>query len=139
MNTRWEALILSNDLDLRRVLGRLLAANHMDFSYASSIETCKEIVARECVGLIFWDSHTWDGTYRDLARSMRSLDPRVKIVVISHSDDWNEHLSTTQMGAFGIIPFPCEPTDVEWVLSRAVRAELQEAKLQHVREVQLHL
>jgi len=139
MYTRWEAVILSNDLELRRALGRLLSANEVDFNYASSIENCKEIVARECVGLIFWDSHTWDGTYRDLARSVRSLDRRVKIVVISHNDDWDEHLSTTQMGAFGVIPFPCEPTDVEWVLSRAVRAKRQEARFDHVREVQLHL
>jgi DNA-binding NtrC family response regulator len=128
MHTRWEALILSTDLEWRRTLARILTANGIDFAYASNLEDCKEIVARECVGMIFWDSHLANGSYYELAFSVQSLDPRVKIVVISHTDDWNEQLATAQIGAFGVIPYPCQPTDIEWVLSRAIRAELEETK-----------
>ena len=136
MHTRWEVVILSTDLEWRRSLAHILTSNGIDFAYASSIEDCKEIVAREYVGLVFCDSHLADGTYRGLVRSVRSLDRRVKIVVISRMNDWNERLVTACIGAFGVIPFPCQPTDIEWVLSRAVRANLEEANSEHNRELQ---
>jgi len=138
MHFRWEAVILSADLEWRRAIAQTLVANGMDYSFASSIEECKEIVARDCVGLIFWDSHFADGTFQDLFHSVWSLDRRVKIVVISHMDDWEEHLATARMGAFGVIPYPCQPTDIEWVLSRAVRAEREEAGSEHIREPHFH-
>jgi DNA-binding NtrC family response regulator len=138
MHIRWEAVILSADLEWRRAVAQILAANGMDCAFASSIEECKEIVARDCVGLIFWDSHLADGTFQDLVHSMWSLDRRVKIVVISHRDDWEEHLATARMGAFGVIPFPCQPTDIEWILSRALRAEREEARSEHIREPHFH-
>jgi DNA-binding NtrC family response regulator len=139
MHIRWEAIILSSDLEWRHEVARILVENDMDYAFASSIEACKEIVARESVGLIFWDSRLPDGTFQDLLHSMWSLDRRVKIVVISHMDDWDEHLSTARMGAFGVIPFPCQPTDIEWVLSRAMRAEHEEARFDHLRELHFHL
>ena|SRR5579863_7922357 len=139
MHIRWEAVILSTDLEWRRAVAEILTANGIDYACASSIEDCKEIVARESVGLIFWDSHLADGTFQDLFRFMSSLDPRVKIVVISHMDDWDENLVTARMGAFGIIPYPCQPTDIEWVLSRAVRAEREEVQPDHLRELHFHL
>jgi len=139
MHIRWEAIILSADLEWRRAVAQILSANGMDYACASSIEDCKEIVARESVGLIFWDSHLADGTFQDLLHSIWPLDPRVRIVVVSHTDDWNEDLETARMGAFGVIPFPCQPTDIEWVLSRAIRAERENAHSDHLLELLLHI
>lgn len=139
MLTRWEAVILSTDLEWRRAVAQILAANRIDYVCASSLEDCKEIVARDSVSLIFWDSHLADGTFRDLLHSMWSLDPRVKIVVVSHMDDWDSHLAAARMGAFGVIPFPCQPTDIEWVLSRAIRAGREEAQSDLLREMHFQL
>jgi DNA-binding NtrC family response regulator len=140
MYTRWEAVILSTDLEWRHGLARILSDNGIDFAFATNVADCREIVAREYVGLIFWDSHLADGSYCDLLDSVQSLDRRVKIVVISHLDDWNRQLETARMGAFGVIPFPCQPTDVEWILSRAFRAERQEMEMKFdpVRELLPH-
>lgn len=139
MHTRWEVVILSSDLEWRRSLAHTLAANEIDFAYASSIEECKEIVARDFVGMVFWDTRLAKSTYQDLARSVRLLDRRVKIVVISHLKDWDDHLAAAQIGAFGVIPYPCQPTDIEWVLSRAARAEFEETRSNHIHELQPHL
>jgi DNA-binding NtrC family response regulator len=133
MRIHWEVVILSTDLEWRRDVAHILTANGIDFVCASSIEDCKEIVVRESVGIIFWDSHLAVETYQDLLASMLSLDPRVKIVVISHMDDWDKHVETARMGAFGVIPFPCQPTDIEWVLSRAIRAEREESRSNYLR------
>jgi len=133
MHIRWEAVILSTNLEWRRELAQVLNTNEIEYAYASSIEDCKEIVARESVGLIFWDSHVADESCQHLLQSIWSLDRRVKIVVISHLNDSDEHLAFAQMGAFGVIPFPCQPTDIEWVLSRAIHAECEQARTEHLR------
>jgi DNA-binding NtrC family response regulator len=137
MYTRWEAVILTTDLEWRHALARTLHANGVDFAYANSIRECKEIVARESVGLIFWDSHSATSTYQELAQAVRSLDQSVKIVIISHVDDLR--LPTAWTGAFGVIPFPGQPTDIEWVLSRALRAEFQNTMAGRHRQLQPQL
>jgi DNA-binding NtrC family response regulator len=138
MHIRWEVVILSMDLERRRELGKILATNEVEYAYASSIEDCKEIVARESVGLIFWDGHLMDGGCGDLLRSVWSLDRRVKIVVMSQMDDGDKRHAIAQMGAFGVVPFPCQPTDIEWILSRAVHAERKAENSEHSRMQHLH-
>jgi len=138
MATRSEAVILSTDWEWRHSLAHTLDANGMDYIFASSVEDCREIAGRESVELIFWDSHLIDGTYQDLARSIGSLDSRLKIVVVSHLDDGDRRLATAPNGAFAVIPFLCQPTDIEWVLSRASRASALEARSVPTRELQTH-
>jgi DNA-binding NtrC family response regulator len=138
MHIRWEVIILSPDLERRRELAKILTSNGIEFAYASSIEDCKEIVARESVGLIFWDGYLADGACRDLLDSIWSLDRRVKIVLMPHGEDRENHEAIERTGAFGVVPFPCQPTDIEWILSRALRAERAEDKLEHSRAQHLH-
>jgi DNA-binding NtrC family response regulator len=133
MHIRWEVIILSPDLERRRDLAKILTANGIEFAYASSIEDCTEIVARESVRLIFWDARLADGACRDLLNSIWSLDRRVKIVLMPHGDDKENHQAMERAGAFGVVPFPCQPTDIEWILSRAVRAEREEDTSEHSR------
>jgi DNA-binding NtrC family response regulator len=135
MATRSEAVILSTDWEWRHSLAHTLDANGMDYIFASSVEDCREIAGRECVTLIFWDSHLIDGTCQDLARLIGSLDGRAKIVILSHMDDWGRRLAGARNGAFAVVPFPCQPTDIEWVLSRA---SAREARSAQTRELQTH-
>jgi len=114
---------LSNDLEWRRSIANVLEANAIEFAFASTIEQCKDIVAHNRVGLIFWDSRSGEKTYLGLIRSVWSVDRSVKIVAICRTDEWGRYVETAQSGAFGVIPIPCQPTDVEWVIRRAVRAE----------------
>jgi DNA-binding NtrC family response regulator len=139
MHIRWEVVIFSTNLEWRRYLAQILTANEIEYAYASSLEECKEIVARESVGLIFWDNYLADESCQHLLHSIWSLDPRVKIVVISHVNDSNEHLANAQTEAFGVLPFPCQPTDVEWVLSRAIHAEREDPRSEQHRVQQLRM
>ena len=128
MPVRWEAVILSTDWEWRHSLARTLDAQGIDCIHATSVQDCREIVSRGPVGMIFWDSHLAGGGYQEFVQSVRAADARVKIVVVSHADDWDGPLAGTRNGAFAVIPFPCQPTDVEWALSRANRAELLEGQ-----------
>lgn len=136
MRPRREAIILSADWEWRHSLARTLEANDIDYAYAATVGACIEIVAAEPVGLIFWDSHLLDSTYQELVQSVQLRDSGVKIVVVSHTDDSDWQVQATKQRAFGVVPFPCEPTDIEWILSRAARAESQEDTPMRVRELQ---
>lgn len=136
MDTRWEAVILTANLEWRHALARTLHANGIDCAYATRLEDCKEILTHECVDLVFWDSHLAQGSYQEFARSLRSLDDQVKIVIVSHQD--SPLGATVRAEAFDVIPFPGQPTDIEWVLSRAVRSEFQHTRSDRHRELQPH-
>ena len=138
MPIRWEALILSTDWEWRHSLARTLDAQGIDCVHATSVQDCKEILSRESVGMIFWDSHLADVGYQEFVQSVRALDGQVKIVVVSHVDDWDGRLASARKGAFAVIPFPCQPTDVEWALSRANRAEVLDGRRERFGELRPH-
>jgi len=135
MPIRGEAVILSTDGEWRHSLARTLEAQGIDCIHASSVQDCKEILSQEPVGMIFWDSHLRDGGYQAFVQSIRAFDHRVKIMVVSHRDDWDERSASARKGAFAVIPFPGEPTDIEWALSRASRAEVFEGRGERFREL----
>ena len=137
MPIRWEAVILSTDWEWRHSLARTLDAQGIDCIHATSLQDCKEILSRESVGMIFWDSHLADGGYQEFVQSIPDLDTRVRIVLVSHTDDWDEPLANARKGAFAVIPFPCQPTDVEWALSRANRADVVEGRGEHASDLRL--
>ena len=139
MLIRAEAVIVSTDCEWRHSLAHTLDSYGIDCVHAGNLRECLEIVAREAVGLIFWDSHLVDASYQELAESMVAIDPHVRIVVVSHMDDRDWRLGGARKTAFAVIPFPCQPTDIEWALSRAVRAELLEDRSVPARELLPHV
>ena len=136
MDARWEAIILTTNLEWRHALARTLHANGIDCAYATRLEDCKEILLHQCVDLVFWDSHLADSSYQELVRFLRSLDDQVRIVIVSHQDRLLG--ATVRAEAFGVISFPGQPTDIEWVLSRATRSQFQHTRSDHHRELQPH-
>ena len=137
MLARSEAIILSTDWEWRHAFAHMLEANGVDYVFASSIEDCREIADRERVELIFWDTHLEPSSHQELLLSLRSPSEQVKIVVVSHADDCERPMSARKT-AFAVIPFPGQPTDIEWVLSRASRAAFLEARSSQVRELPTH-
>jgi len=127
MLARSEAVILSTDWEWRHTFAHMLDAYGLDYAFASSIEECKEIVHRDHAELIFWDSRLEPGSHHELLRLIRPPADHVKVVVVSHVDDWERPMSGARKDAFAVIPFPGQPTDIEWVLSRANRAAFLEA------------
>lgn len=122
MNTPLNVMILSSDLETRRRLKEVLGTNAIDAICSSSIHDCREVVAEDTVNLVFCDTSLADGSYRDLLRTPGFEDGRIKVVVTSRMAGWDEFLEAMRLGAFDMIATPCVPTEVEWVISQAVRA-----------------
>jgi DNA-binding NtrC family response regulator len=126
MNGPLEVMLLSSDLEARRRLKNILEGPGIDAVCVSSLSDCEGVLAKQPMDLVFCDSHFADGTYRDLLHSKYLADRRAKVVVTSRLADWDEFLDAIRLGAFDMIAAPCQPTEVEWVLSQVVRAQRAE-------------
>jgi DNA-binding NtrC family response regulator len=121
MDTPWQILIASSNLESRRALVQILTRQGLDPIGASNVAECREVLQKERVGLIFCDPLLADGSYRDLLEIARSGVDKARIVVTSKHANWDEYLEAMRCGAFDVISSPCRPTDVEWMVIQAKR------------------
>jgi DNA-binding NtrC family response regulator len=123
MTAPWEILVIASDLDRRRALAKTLTAQGLDSICVATICESLAMLADETVGLVFCDTQLSDGTYRDLLAALHALKVKTRVVVTSRHADWDEFLEAVHLGAFDVIPTPCRPTDVEWMVIQAKRDE----------------
>jgi len=123
MTVPWEVLVVSSDIEGRRELAAMLRRENIDPLCAGTVLECRNILAKEGVGLVFCDTQLSDGTYRDLIAASRGMKSRARVVVTSREGDWDEYLEAMRLGAFDVIASPCRPTDVEWMVIQARRDE----------------
>lgn len=121
MDTPWQIVVASSDLESRRALLQILTRQGLDPIGASNVAECKEVLQKEKVGLIFCDPHLTDGSYQDLLDVARSCTSNARTVVTSRHANWDEYLEAMRLGAFDVIASPCRPTDVEWMVIQAKR------------------
>jgi DNA-binding NtrC family response regulator len=123
MDSPAQILVVSSELEHRRMLTSILNREGWDTVCASKVADCDEVLARENVNLVFCDRRLADGTYRDIVAITRSLSRNVRIVVTSRLADWDEYLEALHHGAFDLIASPCQPTDVVWAILQAKRED----------------
>ena len=75
------------------------------------------------LSLIFCEDKLADGTYLDLLDTL-GKPLKTRLVVISQTPDVNEKYNEAiELGAFDVIASPCQPSDVQWMLVRAIQEE----------------
>jgi DNA-binding NtrC family response regulator len=126
MDTSSVILVASPELESRRALTATLNQEGWDTVCASRVTECRDIVAAQSISLVLCDRCLADGTYRDLLAAVRSLNHKVRVIVMSRVADWDEYLEVLQHGGFELIASPCRPTDVMWAIIQARREEHDE-------------
>ena len=92
---------------------------------AAKIEQAQEVLSSQPIAVIFCDGRLSDGPYRDLLSVVSSKHPATQFVVVLSPDEWSEQNDALKLGASDVLRCPLQPTDVELVLIRAVRGELE--------------
>jgi DNA-binding NtrC family response regulator len=123
MNDRPQILVVSSDLDQRRALTSILQKDGWSPLHASRLNECRDLFAKQNVGLVFCERRLADGTYHDLLSFAQTRARRVPIVVTSRLADWDEYLEALRHGAVDLIPSPCKPSDVFSAIAQAQREE----------------
>jgi DNA-binding NtrC family response regulator len=128
MNVPWQIVIASSDSNHRRALADILKQQEIVPICTSTVRECRDVLAKEIVGLVSCDPKLTDGGYRDLISEARSVNSRVRLVVTSRQASWDEFLEAMRVGAFDVIAAPCRPKDLEWMIIQAKRDDRSRAK-----------
>ncbi len=114
-------LIASSDLENRQALRAIFVELGLDPLCSASMEETRETLSSTPVSIIFCERRLSDGGFRELLGMAKKANPQVCVVVTSRMENRDEYLEAIRLGAFEVIPFPCYPTDVDWVVIRAMR------------------
>ena len=79
------------------------------------------MLAREPVQIVFCEAGLIDGTFRDVLRAVRGAGSKVPVVVASRVDDTREYIEAMGLGAFDYIACPYRHSEVERIVSSALR------------------
>jgi DNA-binding NtrC family response regulator len=126
MENPWEVVVVSSNLANRQDVAQMLFRLGIDPICVSSVDQCQEIRRSKNVGLVFCEGWVKDGTYRDVLSAFASANRHTKIVMMSELASPEDCQQARNLGVFDVIPFPCRPTDIEWMVIRARRASRNE-------------
>lgn len=88
---------------------------------ALSVSECREVLAKQSVGLIFCSRRFRDGDYKNvLALAGTSKDSPRFVLTVAYIEPQEYHESR-QLGVFDVIASPYHPTTVEWMVIQAMR------------------
>lgn len=127
MGSPAQILVVSSEIENRRLLTGILSREGWDSVCASRVSECQEALVNGEFMLVFCDRRLTDGNYRDVLAVTRELHRKVKVVVTSRLADWDEYLEALHHGAFDLIASPCQSTDVVWAILCAKREEQEKA------------
>jgi DNA-binding response OmpR family regulator len=127
--TSYPVLIASSDIENRNAIRAILAEDGLNTICASTVKETQEALANTAVSVVICDRQLPDGGFKDLLHLAKKERPEALVVVTSRTDDWKENVAAKQVGAFEVIPSPCQRSNVEWAVITALRAWRQRAAL----------
>ncbi|MFZ3200917.1 MAG: hypothetical protein WA175_07185 [Candidatus Acidiferrales bacterium] len=122
MDRDWDILVASSDLEMRRSIVAILARLGADAICASTVDQCREVLAKGRVGLVFCDRQFPDGSYKDvIGLAAPGPGEKARIVLTTYFIDPGEYHEARRSGVFEVIASPCHSTAVEWMVILAKR------------------
>jgi DNA-binding NtrC family response regulator len=120
----WNILVACSDQELRRSISTILVSLGFDPIRASRVSQCRELIHSKSIDLIFCDQYFEDGDYRDIATACRSAQGSCRLVVTVPAHGTGDEQALRQE-VFGMVRVPLCPTEIEWMVIRAKRSQLQ--------------
>jgi DNA-binding NtrC family response regulator len=127
MQTQWNILVASSDLENRTTLIHMLERLTVNVYSSSSLRQAEEVLEGRSIALAFCDDHLVDGTFQNLLSKMRRSGEKTRFIVTTSQGEWDDFLGATRLGAFDMIRWPLQPTDVELIVIRAMHDEERKA------------
>jgi DNA-binding NtrC family response regulator len=128
MTLPWKVMVVSSNVDNRRYVAGMLERQGVDAVCASTLIQFEELLQKREIGLVFCDPQFPDGSYQDVLAVTRYAESSPKVVVMSAEMTPEECHQAKLRGAFDIIPTPCRPPYIEWMVIMARRAWPVQAK-----------
>jgi hypothetical protein len=118
----WRVLIIGAEAN-RHLVIQAMQQWTLDAVSCSSLQEARGLLPDLTFSIIFCEETLVDGTYLDVINVL-GKPLRARLVVISPSSYIDEtYQAALTAGAFDMITSPCRPSDVQWMVIRAIREE----------------
>jgi len=121
MQDEFKVLVVSDNLEHRRPINKILEALGIDFTCCSSVAQTKQVLTLQRPNLIFCEERLPDGGYADILTCSAGISGET--VVLTRTGDWDLYMEATRRGAFDVIRSPWRSTDIEMLVIRAIREQ----------------
>lgn len=114
-------LVATREPGDREGLLRILEHFGLQAVPASTVIESRELLSRVPISMVVCEDKLDDGSYREILGQVGGIATRVPVVVFSHLADWDRYLEAMRSGAFDYLRYPCSRTELESVVSLALR------------------
>lgn len=118
MDQSWRILIVCSRAECRQRLAATLGSWKLPMVAAATIQEAQRALKKHAIAQVFCEDTLPDGSYRDLLESLAARDSRKYLVVMLH--DEQQYGEAIRLGAFDAIPFYYKPSDIRWLVFRAI-------------------
>jgi DNA-binding NtrC family response regulator len=127
----WEVAVVSPNLENRQDVAGMLFRLGIEAVCIPGMDQLRDLAARASLGLVFCDRYVRGGDYRDVLSTVVGAQSTndAKVVMMADLDSPEEYQKARQQGLFDVIPSPCRPTDIEWMVIQAKRNRHQKKDL----------
>ena len=116
----WNVLLVTDDCGTDLV--DTLLDWGIEVTCCRTLAQARFILSRHSVSQVFCSATLPDGSYRDLVRTAKIIQPETRVVVLVPQNS-GEHVfkEAIQAGAFDSIPCPARRPEVQWEVVQAMR------------------
>ena len=123
MEDPWEVAVVSSNLERRQDVAEILFRLGVNATCVSTLGEFRGVPGRGEFGLVFCDQQMKDGDYKDVLSAVASSS---RVVMMSELGNPEDYQRAKHSGLFDVIPSPCRPTDIEWMVIQARRSSRKE-------------
>jgi two-component system OmpR family response regulator len=105
-------LVVDDDLEIRRLLGRYLTEQGFRVASAGSKAQCEAMLGEGRFDLVILDVMLPDGSGLDICRELRSRDPKVFIILVTALKEEVDRIVGLELGADDYIGKPFSPREL---------------------------
>ncbi len=129
MHKELNLLVVSAKSENRKFLLGVLHGLPINVYSASTLEQAQEVLFNQQIALVFCEGRLPDGSYRELLLVVLAEHTATRFVVVLSEEEWAEERDARKLGVSYVLRCPLQPMDVELVLIRVVRGELERVGL----------
>ncbi len=119
MALSWRVLIACSAAECRQRLADILSAWKLDVAFAASVREAQKVLREQDISQVFCEETLPDGNFQDLLNAAVSSRSRIYLVALIR--DEQRYGEAMQHGAFDVVPYHYRPSDIRWLLFRAIR------------------
>ena len=120
MTMRWRVLAICSEAN-RQAVQTAMSNWSLEVQSCSTVQEARSALRGGRHPVILCEDRLPDGSYEDILKLLGGKLERTRVVVMAATDLDECYRQAHALGVFDVIASPCQRTDVQWIVIRAVQ------------------